>query len=651
MRIPAETITEAKEKFGEKAAFLIAEKLDIQNWDERNLKGSCPLQNNTDNTPSFIWNSKEACFHCFSCGRNFGIIDFYMECEKLTFIESCEKLFADTAIDFRFGEKNVKTIRDYNYPVCETSDDRSIVDAYCLSRKISKETLDYCNIQQSITGCIVWNFYDENDVLLTVKCRQPHKITKKENKEWYLPDFDNTPILYNMNKIDISQKILVITEGQFDTLAIIESGFKNCVSVPGGSENMKWIETCFDWLDGFEKIVFFGDNDESGKKMVRDASARLGHWRCYNVDMPKEIEFEGKKFLVKDANELLYYTNKETVLRYIENAHDFPVPDVLDLYDADDFDIETAPGLITGLKSVNDILYKFLYGSVVVLTGLRGSGKSTFANQTFICDALEQNESAYVYSGELSSSILRNWFETTLIGRENIEMKDEFVRKFNPEAKQQMRDWYRGRIWVYDGQTNDADIVLDRAVAVTRKFGCKLWLIDNLTSLSLSTDDPKKTIWEKQKDFMVKLISLAKMYDVLVALIVHPRKMSGDDVGREIEGDDVAGAAELTNLAQYIVATHRYTKKEKEGEKNKRGDGYVKGKEPVNHDVKILVKKNRPTGRLGEANFYFDFNSYRFFETPRELWHRYKWDKSEKPMRTDDPNRHGVEAPLGFGED
>ena len=651
MRIPVELVTEAKEKLGEKAALIIAKELDIQNWDEKNLKGSCPLQTETDNTPSFIWNSKDSCFHCFSCGRNFGIIDYYMECEKLTFIESCEKLFVETGVEFRFSEKDVKTIRDYKYPVCEISEDRSIVEKYCLSRKISKETLDYCNVQQSIDGFLVWNFYDENDVLLTIKCRNPRKIGKKENKEWFLPEFDNTPILYNMNKIDTSQKILVITEGQFDTLAVIESGFKNCVSVPSGSENMKWIEVCFDWLDSFEKIIFFGDNDEAGKKMVRDASARLGHWRCYNVDLPKEVEFEGKKFPTKDANELLYYTNKETVLKCIENAHDFPVPDVLDLYDAEDFDIETAPGLITGLKSLNAVVYKLLFGSVAVLTGLRGSGKSTFVNQTFICDGLDQNESVFVYSGELGSSILRNWFETTLIGRENIEMKDVFVRKFKPEAKKEMREWYKGKVWVYDGQTNESDIVLDRAIAVTRKFGAKIWVIDNLTSLSLSTDDPKKTLWEKQKDFMVKLIGLARTYDVLVALIIHPRKMNGEDVGRELEGDDVSGAAELTNLAQYIIATHRYTPREKAGEENKRGGGYVKGKEPKEHDVKILIKKNRPTGKLGEAEFYFDFPAYRFYSNPKELWRRYKWNKSTEQMKVDDPNNHGIEAPIGFGED
>ena len=98
MLIPRELILEAKEKLGENAAIFINEKMELENWDEKNLKASCPLQSTTDNTPSFIWNSKDNCFHCFSCGRNFGILDYYIEIEKLSFLDACSKLFEQTKI-------------------------------------------------------------------------------------------------------------------------------------------------------------------------------------------------------------------------------------------------------------------------------------------------------------------------------------------------------------------------------------------------------------------------------------------------------------------------------------------------------------------------------------------------------------------------
>ena len=78
MLIPNELVLAAKEKLGQEAAEIIAKDLDIQNYDSKNLKGSCPL-GHSDSTPSFIWNDKSQRFHCFSCAKNYNIIDSWKE--------------------------------------------------------------------------------------------------------------------------------------------------------------------------------------------------------------------------------------------------------------------------------------------------------------------------------------------------------------------------------------------------------------------------------------------------------------------------------------------------------------------------------------------------------------------------------------------
>lgn len=652
MLIPRELILEAKEKLGEDAAIFINEKMELENWDEKDLKASCPLQSTTDNTPSFIWNSKDNCFHCFSCGKNFGILDYYIEIEKLSFLDACSKLFEQTGISFHFGERGIKTDRDYKYPRHEQFDNRNKVESYLGLRGISKETMNYADIQQDEHGDIVFHYYDLNDVLCVVKYRLSRKFDKKtdKNKMWAQAGADNTrPILYLMNKIDVT-KPLLICEGEIDCLSAIEAGYRNSVSVPFGADNTKWIEENWEWLNEFQSIYVWADNDKPGLEMRKEVCSRLGTWRTKFVDLPSKVQKDGKEFQVKDINEALFYLGKESVLEYIENAQDAPVPNVIDLSDADDFDIETAPGLYTGLKSVDDIVYKLIYGSVVILTGQRGSGKSTFLNQTFICEALNQGEDCYVYSGELGAPVLKNWLECTMLNREHIEMKNGFVRKFDPVARQQVRDWYRGRVWMYDDIDNTSKTILDRGVSITRKFGAKIWILDNLTCMDLGSNSEKGQ-WEKQKDFIVQLVSLAKVYNILIVLVVHPRKLDSMSVERKLMADDVAGAGELTNLCQYGITIHRYSKKEKEGEKNKKGDGYVKGKEPIPYDVLAAIFKNRYTGKMGEAQLYFDYPSYRFYDTVQELFKRYKWDKNTTPIPSKDPNHHEGDAPEGFGED
>jgi twinkle protein len=622
MLIPKELILEAKEKLGEKAAEIIKDELDIQNWDSKSLKGSCPL-GHSDSTPSFVFNPKSYSFHCFSCGRNFSIIDLYMH-RGLTFLGAVEKLFNEVGIDHKFSERGVKTKRNYKYPIIECSEDRSLVEKYFEARKISKETLDYCNIGQDLSGNVVWKFFDENDNLVTVKLRHSHKPTEKEDKEWYLPNYDYTPILFNMNRVDPSNGPLVITEGQCDTLAVIESNYFNVVSVPGGSQNNKWIEECFDWLEEFKQIIIFSDGDEAGIKMRKEVVARLGQWRCKFVEIPEEYLKVSKE--LKDANAILFKYGKQAVLDLINNAQEIPIIGVTNLASVDDFEIDKAEGFITNIPSLDEMLYKIVFGNVMVITGRRGEGKSSFINQ-LLCEALDQGYDSFIFSGELSAPVLKSWLNVTMAGYEKVTMKNKFVHQINPDAKKKMEQWYDERLWFYDDQTsNGTDDILNKAIAVTRKYGAKLWILDNL--LVMDINSKSTDVYEKQKDFMTKLIGLANLYNVLIILAIHPRKGQN---GVEIAADDVGGSGALTNLPQYVLATKKFSEKEKQGTKDGRGN-YKKGFEPIDQDVSISVLKNRFIGRTGDVRLYFDYKSRRFYCDPVHLNKRYKWNKDNAPL-------------------
>jgi KaiC/GvpD/RAD55 family RecA-like ATPase len=310
--------------------------------------------------------------------------------------------------------------------------------------------------------------------------------------------------------------------------------------------------------------------------------------------------------------------------------------------DVQDFDLENAPGLYTHIKPIDKIVYKFLFGSVLLLTGIKGSGKSAFLNQAFVCESLQQGSDCFLFSAELGNDVLKNWIEIAMAGGENITMKNDFIHVIDRQVKEKLIKWYNNRLWIYDQPDNDVDIVLDRAIAVTRKYGVKTWIIDNLMTLDIHADDT--SIWQKQKDFIVKLVGLAKRYNVLVVLVSHPRKTKA---GETLNSDDISGASDLGNLAQYIVSVHRYSQKEKDGEKNGKG-GYKSGMEPIEHDVKVSILKNRYTGKIGDAKLYFNYPDYRFYSDTEELFKRYKWDDGNtKPIPTADPNKH-VHLPDAF---
>jgi twinkle protein len=266
----------------------------------------------------------------------------------------------------------------------------------------------------------------------------------------------------------------------------------------------------------------------------------------------------------------------------------------------------------------------------IFITG--NSGKSTAINQIFVCESLNQGQDVFLFSGELSSPVLKSWIELTMAGKEKITMKDDFIHVIDPKARENMRDWYRNRIWVYNESSNSMDDVLSRAISTTRKYGVKVWVLDNLMTLDIGAND--NNVLQKQKEFIVKLNQLALLYGVLIVLIAHPRKLQS---GVELSGDDISGASEITNLAQYLMSIKRYSRKDKEGEKDRNGN-YKKGREPVEHDVEISILKNRYTGKVDSAGVYFDYASYRFYSSNAELYKRYKWNKDTSPIPKENPS-------------
>lgn len=113
MIIEQELIKQAKEKLGDKNAFLIAELLDLENFDEKNLKARCCYHN--EDTASFIYDKKHYRFHCFGCGTNVDLIDALMH-KGDTYLQACKKLFEYAEIKYSFGEEGVRTRAQYIYP-------------------------------------------------------------------------------------------------------------------------------------------------------------------------------------------------------------------------------------------------------------------------------------------------------------------------------------------------------------------------------------------------------------------------------------------------------------------------------------------------------------------------------------------------------
>lgn len=173
-----------------------------------------------------------------------------------------------------------KAQKQFQLPQTEVLPLTKDIVAYMGKRKISLATLEAFQIGADAHGNILFPFYCDGK-LVFVKYRAPRKPQGKERKEWQ--ESSTRPILFGMDLCSFSQP-LIITEGQIDALSLYEAGVRNVVSVPSGCSNLEWIDHCWNWLERFQTIILFGDNDDPGRKMVLDVVLRLDESRCMIVE-------------------------------------------------------------------------------------------------------------------------------------------------------------------------------------------------------------------------------------------------------------------------------------------------------------------------------------------------------------------------------
>lgn len=615
MLIDAEIIRQAKEKLGDRTPNIIVDELAIEKWDEKNLKGCCPFHN--EKTPSFVYDKKTMRFHCFGCDKTIDILDAYIS-KGNTYIESVQKLFDLTGTEYSFGEQNVKTKSAYRYPKPVECNSKERVYDYWSKRKISKETIDFCNVQEDDKGNTVFNYYDTNDVLTMVKYRPSRKIDKSKGdiKCWCQKDADTTPLLWGMNCINTSIPLL-ITEGEGDRMSAIESGYHNAVSIPLGAGNFHWIEECWNWLSQFDTIIVCSDNDAAGKKMRDEVAHRLGSWRCKTVDVPTSFTKEtGEKIKIKDLNEVLYWYGKEKVLEIILNATSPPVMSVDNVGKVNDTDIDKIAGVRTGFKKLDAQLFKLFYGTLTVLTAKPGAGKTSWVYQV-ICNMIDDNVPVWLFGRELPVAMTRNWLNFTLAGDRNIETRKNedggFYSVVTPQAKKGIDKFLNEMLWSYkDDADANIDELIESIVACIRTYGCRVAVIDNLMVCDVADD--KKDELAAQTEIIKKLIATAAKYNIAIILVAHPRKMQN---GQELDMYDIAGTSKIANLAHRTLAMKRL-------DANSNG-GY---------SAEISIIKDRILGKLGfKMPMYYSPSCRRFYTDYEEYSKNYSWDKNnDKPL-------------------
>lgn len=513
----------------------------------------CPYCNGGFNgdKETFSVNLQTGAFKCFraSCGVQGHFV----------------KLAKDNNYPLDFGDNGKR--KEYRTLPQRKIEVKAPAVEYMASRGISKEIVERykITIHKDNPKVLVFPFFDGDGILTTVKCRKcDFKPGIDKNKEWFVKN--TMPILFGMQECD-DGGVLIITEGQMDSLSLAEAGIANAVSVPNGAMGMTWIENCWDWLQKFSEIIIFGDNEKGKVTLVDKISKR--------INKPLKVVRIEDYYGEKDANDILRKYGKGALLEAVLNAKEVTVDHIIELADVEAVDLNEMPKIHTKIPELDRIIGGMFYGQVVLLTGKRGEGKSTFMSQ-LIADALEQDVKTLAYSGELPNYHFKRWLDLQLAGSNNlIENTNRFgdrVYSISEEVVKKINEWYRGKMYIYDNSIiidDECEQLLDTIELAIQRHGIKLVCLDNLmTAIDVDLD---KDIYRAQSRFLKRLKGIATRYNVVVILVAHPKKTK-----ENVVIDDISGSGDISNRVDVVLSYSR----------GNSGDGLVN------------VFKNRLTGKL-----------------------------------------------------
>lgn len=473
---------------------------------------------------------------------------------------------------------------------------------YMASRGIGREVVERYKIttRKDNDTILVFPFYDEKNILQFVKYRNT-KYNGKGNKEWC--EKDTKPILFGMAQCKNFDR-LIITEGQIDSLSVAECGYDNAVSVPTGAVGFTWLNHCWEWIVQFKTVLVFGDYERGKMTLLETLQARLPQ----KVIAVRPQDYLGEK----DANAILTKFGKKAVCAAIDNAEAPNLSNVKRLSSVKSVDINQLDKIKTNIQEIDRTIGGLIVGQLILLTGKRGEGKSTFMSQ-LVCEALQQDYNTFIYSGELADFHFKRWLDFQLAGSDyiitnkNMFGDDEYTILNSTVEK--ISAWYHDKAWIYDNSfVPDADAeyesILDTVERVIKQFDVRFVCIDNLMT-AMDVVDKQDNLYLAQSNFVGRLKKIAVKYNIVVLLVAHPRKSNGD-----FTNDDVSGSSDITNKVDVVMS-------------------YSRAKDDEECDSKLQITKNRLTGKLAKnIGLYYSPKTKRIFSKTSQV-RRYGWEKEE----------------------
>lgn len=381
----------------------------------------------------------------------------------------------------------------------------------------------------------------------------------------------------------------------------------NAVSL---SLTAKWNDLyhCREFFSAFPYVLVVAAEDKRRKEMAEAIRERVNY-------IPILVAQPGAFKGCQSVAQLREECGPGAVEEILIGAVELPSCGLLNLADVEEPDIWKLPRTLSGIKELDRSIGGFFPGELSLWTGNPGGGKSTLLGQLLV-QAIDQGHRVCAYSGELPAWRFKNWVMLQAAGPDHIMVKaDSLTGKeiytVDGMVRRHIDEWWDRSFFLYDlniATAHDEDSILDIFTLARRKYGCDIFLVDNIMTCNLKGQNGDSDYYRAQSAFAGRLVSFSKRNEVHIHLVAHPRKTDG----RKLTANDIAGSKELMNRCDNTFSIRRLENDEAESK------GYC---------TALEVLKNRAFGTKPLLHLSFDEHSRRFYKASTgDAYWKFSWE-------------------------
>ena len=454
-------------------------------------------------------------------------------------------------------------------------------------RRVSEKTCEFFKAYKDGEN-LRFHYFSSAGALLGAKVKTKDKEFRCEGEVKTLYGMQNF-----RHKTTKKEQKLVIVEGEMDALSVWEAQPNwDVVSIPNGAPAAKKaIQYNYEWINYYDKIVLFFDNDEAGQKAAKDAAGVL----------PPGKVFIGFLDDYKDASEALQAGDSEAIRAVCNYEHVQYKPD--GIVDAKSLlDVITTPSPPSDhdypFQGLQSKLHGIRYGELVTITAGSGIGKSSVCRD--LCThLLNKGERVGYLALEESNRRTALGLMSAAVGK-SLHLGEPDRSELTEAFDKTIANW---NLHLFDGfGSYDPDHIYERIEYMAAGLETRVVFLDHLSILLSGLDGDERKMIDTT---MTKLRSLVERTGIALFLVSHLRRTTSDvnhEEGARVTLGQLRGSASIAQLSDACIALER---------------DQQSGPERGTTTVRVL--KNRYSGEVGVAcQLSYDLSTCKFHEIEPE---------------------------------